>query len=104
MLAPVAERVEVMGGVVAIVVTVSVALSRRERVSRMSIADERKLTGTSMRVMLDLKSESGSTSSTKACCPQLPVIKAKRMKARGIKNTNVVARALTKLYIKYRKM
>ena len=50
------------------------------------------LTEISSRVMLDLKSESGSTSSTKACCPQLPTIIPIRICTSGMINTNDVAR------------
>lgn len=37
------------------------------------------LTGTSIKVILDRKSESGSTSSMRACCPQLPTIMPMRI-------------------------
>jgi hypothetical protein len=57
-----------------------------------------------MRVMLDLKSESGSTSSTRACCPQFPVMSAKRMSARGIKKTKMVAEVLTYLNKMYKNL
>jgi hypothetical protein len=92
-LAPMAKWVEVVRGVVAVVVAVAVALLNSQLDAHTD--GEGELTGTSMSVILDLKSESGSTSSTKACWPQLPVIRARRMKARGIRNTKVVARAFT---------
>ena len=102
--APVAERVEVMRGVVAVVVAVAVTLKGRQylcNVKRLFMWV--MLTGASISVMLDLKSESGSTSSTKACCPQLPVIRAIRISASGIKKTKMAAFGLTNLYMLYKK-
>lgn len=68
LVAPVSARIQVVRGVIAVVEAVAIALPS------MSVygddgngREEGGLTGTSMSVMLDLKSESGSTSSTKAC-------------------------------------
>lgn len=103
---PMAARVKVVRGVVAIVETVTVGLNawisaKIDCGSQQQRADAHKhgadagnnlLTDTSIRVMLDLKSESGSCSSTKACCPQLPTIIPMRICMNGMINTNVVAR------------
>merc|ERR1711977_792912 len=48
----------------------------------------RKLTGTSIKVILDRKSELGSKSSTRACWPQLPIISPIRMIVNGSRKTN----------------
>jgi len=64
---PVTERIQVVRGVVAIVVAVSVALLVDQRTVSRDQMDSVAPTATSMSVMLDLKSESGSTSSTSAC-------------------------------------
>lgn len=100
--APVAERVEVMRGVVAVVVTVAVALGRvSSGIGRfISVGG---LTAASIKVMLDRKSESGCVSSTKACWPQFPTISAMRMNMIGSRYTKVVARPFS-FNMRYTKM
>lgn len=91
-----------MCGVIAIVEANPITLSSgQERVLVELVSAEGRaqaegqLTITSIIVMLVLKSEFGSISSTSACWPQLPTIRAKRSMANGNKNTNVLAFGLS---------
>ena len=70
LIAPVTARVEMMGRMIAVIEAEAVALPKyhvsldsRHSVGVVLVS----LTGTSMSVILDLKSESGSSSSTRAC-------------------------------------
>ena len=97
-IAPVTERVEVVRGVVAVVEAEAVRLqcvnsvfkdNNPNLLRRVGIEHiRRKLTGTSIKVILDRKSELGSKSSTRACWPQLPIISPIRMIVNGSRKTN----------------
>ena len=89
---PVTARVEMMRGVPAVVEAVAITLVVNVSCCLDMWISEERLTGTSINVMLERKSESGSTSSTKACCPQFPTIIAMRMTRRGSIRTKRVAR------------
>jgi hypothetical protein len=66
MITPMAKWIEMVRGVIAIVVAIAVALIKIS-MDLEPLENGIEHTGTSMRVMLDLKSESGSDSSTRAC-------------------------------------
>lgn len=91
--APVAAGVEVVGSMVAVVEAVAVALEEGVRCC-MGWGKEGGLTGTSIKVMLERRSEVGSTSSTKACWPQLPTIIPIRICRSGSSTTKSEARKL----------
>jgi hypothetical protein len=58
-----------------------------------------KRTGTSIKVMLDRKSESGSSSSTRACWPQFPTIRPNRSSVKGTTRTKIPAWKFTFIVI-----
>jgi hypothetical protein len=95
MVAPMTARVEVVRCVPAVVEAISVTLAEEVRECIVWIGEkEEELTGTSMRVILERKSESGSISSTKACWPKLPIIIPIRICINGMIKTKRVGRKL----------
>ena len=92
---PVATGIQMMRSMVAVIEREAIALFNVSPGTLVEFNAWKSLTGTSINVILERKSESGSLGSTSACWPQFPTMRPIRMTVSGRINVKSVARELT---------